>query len=70
MKDKVIAAMEEEVALLARSDGSQMQTHIYTIEKLLEILKSENRTRENINSHETIKSAEKTEHKADSIFDF
>ena len=41
MKDKIITALKEEVALLEQANVTQIDKHIYTMEKLLDILKED-----------------------------
>ena len=69
MKDKIIIALKEEVALLEQANVTQIDKHIYTMEKLLDILKEDKiiidrPVDEIMNKHEV------KEDKSDSIFDF
>lgn len=69
MKDKIITALKEEVALLEQANVTQIDKHIYTMEKLLDILKEDKiiidrPVDEIMNKHEV------KEDKSDSIFDF
>lgn len=70
MKQKVIAALHEEVLMLKQADDSQIERHIYTMEKLLDILRSGDKESLQPKTYETIKEADKREDKSDSIFDF
>ena len=69
MKDKIITALKEEVVLLEQANVTQIDKHIYTMEKLLDILKEDKiiidrPVDEIMNKHEV------KEDKSDSIFDF
>ena len=70
MKNKVIAALQEEVAMMSHADAGEMQTHIYTMEKLLDILKSEDKAIVDRPIDEIMNKQEEKEDKSDSIFDF
>ncbi len=70
MKNKVINALQEEVAMMSHADAVQMQTHIYTMEKLLDILKSEDKVIVDRPVDEIVNKQEEKENRSDSIFDF
>lgn len=70
MRDKIIAALKEEVALLEHASVKQIDTHIYAIEKILDILKSEDKVPVERTVKEAVHKQESKEHKSDSIFDF
>ena len=70
MKDKIITALKEEVVLLEQANVTQIDKHIYTMEKLLDILKSEDKAIVDRPIDEIMNKQEEKEDKSDSIFDF
>lgn len=70
MKNKIIAALQEEAAMMSHADAEQMNTHIYTMEKLLDILKSEDKVIVDRPVDEITNKQEEKVDKSDSIFDF